>query len=48
MIRCPQCGSADCLYGGGFHERIVYLCETCNETFTIKTDELPEDSDDEA
>ncbi len=45
MIRCPKCGSADCQYGGGYHERLVYLCESCGDTFSIKTDELPEDED---
>ena len=45
MIRCPHCDSTDCQYGGGYHERLVYLCESCDNTFSIKTDELPEDED---
>ena len=45
MIRCPHCDSTDCQYSGGYHERLVYLCESCDNTFSIKTDELPEDED---
>ena len=45
MIRCPHCDSTDCQYSGGYHELLVYLCESCDNTFSIKTDELPEDED---